>query len=90
MRRGFTHWVARGALVLPMLCVFPTSGSSQSVSCSLSAGDTGSFVGSCKVSTVTRRIELSRAADASVALWVGTVEDASGSTPVGIASYQYS
>ena len=90
MRRGFTHWVARGALVLPMLCVFPASGSSQSVSCSLSAGDTGSFVGSCKFSTVTRRIELSRPADASDALWVGTVEGATGSTPVEIATYQYS
>ncbi|MCX8214845.1 MAG: hypothetical protein OTJ97_10150, partial [SAR202 cluster bacterium] len=90
MRRGFTHWVARGALVLPMLWVFPASGSSQSVSCNLSAEDTGSFVGSCKFATATRRIELSRPADASDALWVGTVEDAIGSTPVEIATYQYS
>ena len=90
MERRFAHWVERGALILLMLFVFPALGSSQSVRCTLTAGETGSFVGSCKFATTTRRIELSRPEDASDALWAGTVEDVTGLNPVEIASYQYS
>ena len=90
MRKGLNHWVVGGALVLPMLCVLPASGLGQSVTCSLSVAETGSFVGVCQFAETTRRIELSRPEDASDALWAGTVEGATASRQVEIATYQYS
>jgi hypothetical protein len=73
-----------------MSWALPGSGSAQAVSCSLSAQEAGSFTGACQFATTSRRIELSRPADANDALWVGTIDGANASRAVEIATYQYS
>ena len=90
MNSSLTHWVARGVLAFLVFWVLPPSGSAQSVSCSLSVQEPGSFVGTCRVANTSRRIELSRPADANDALWAGTMDGTTGSRAIEIATYQYS
>jgi hypothetical protein len=68
----------------------PGHGAALFVTCQLTADGSGSFVGDCRFGTVTRRIELSRPAAATDALWAGTVSDATASRPIEVSTYQYS
>jgi hypothetical protein len=83
-----THWMA--ALLAASVC--PTQAVAQSVRCHLTAGNSGVFVGDCRVGAESAHIELSRPSEATDAVWSGnrTMRGATASTAIEIATYQYS
>lgn len=89
-RLTFGTVVATGYAVATACWILPASLSAQLVTCELTEASAGRLTGQCLAEARSIPIELVRVESVSDALWTGTMDGTGASTPIEIATYQYS
>jgi hypothetical protein len=82
--------VATGYVLVTACWSVPSSLSAQLVTCELTEASAGRLTGQCLAEARSIPIELVRAESVSDALWTGTMGGTGVSSPIEIATYQYS